>query len=212
MTPPNGNISHVTGLLCGEFTGHRPVTRSLDVLFDLRLNQQMSNQWRRRWFETPWRALWRHCNICSLLRHCVFGIVFPLYHSKLLHRTFRMKLWNSVRCLTLSQIQEFQSLSCESRIDEPRCYAILIWEESSLSRTAPENKGRWVELKILLEETLIGDVCGLQMLKETKLVVVSISASMTWRVNMNCWNANTIIQHYCMKFIGYQQKLKAVKP
>ena len=44
MTSSNGNIFHVTGPLWGEFTGpgefptQRPVTRSFDVFFDLRLN------------------------------------------------------------------------------------------------------------------------------------------------------------------------------
>ena len=43
MTSSNGNIFRVTGPLCGEFTGpgefptQRPVTRSFDVFFDLRL-------------------------------------------------------------------------------------------------------------------------------------------------------------------------------
>ena len=42
---------------------HRsPVTRSFDGFFDLRLNQQWSKQWRRRWFETPPDSLWRHRN------------------------------------------------------------------------------------------------------------------------------------------------------
>ena len=42
MTSSNGNIFRVTGPLCGEFTGpgefpaQRPVTRGLDVFFDLR--------------------------------------------------------------------------------------------------------------------------------------------------------------------------------
>ena len=49
----------------GEFPLQRPVTRSIDVLFDLRLNQQLSKQWRRRWCETPLRSLWRHCNILT---------------------------------------------------------------------------------------------------------------------------------------------------
>ena len=46
----NGNIFRVTGHLCGEFTGpgefpaQRPVTRSFDVFFDLRLNKQLSKQ------------------------------------------------------------------------------------------------------------------------------------------------------------------------
>ena len=45
----------------GEFPAQRPVTRSFDVFFDLRLNQQLSKQWRRWWFETPLRSFWRHC-------------------------------------------------------------------------------------------------------------------------------------------------------
>ena len=43
------------------FPSQRPVTRSF--FFDLRLNQQLSKQWRRRWFETPLRLLCRHCNV-----------------------------------------------------------------------------------------------------------------------------------------------------
>ena len=58
----------VTGPLCGnspvtgEFPSQRPVTRSFDVFFDLRLNEGMSKQSWSWWFETPSRPLWRHCN------------------------------------------------------------------------------------------------------------------------------------------------------
>ena len=51
-----------------EFPAQRPVTRSCDVFFDLRLNQQLSKQWRRRWFETPSCSLWRHCNLMMNFR------------------------------------------------------------------------------------------------------------------------------------------------
>ena len=50
MTSSNGNIFRVTGPLCREFTGtgefptRRPVTRSFDVFFDLRLNKRLSKQ------------------------------------------------------------------------------------------------------------------------------------------------------------------------
>ena len=50
MTSSNGNIFRVTGPLCGEFTGpgefptQRPVTRSFEVFFDLRLNKRLSKQ------------------------------------------------------------------------------------------------------------------------------------------------------------------------
>ena len=66
MTSSNGNIFRVTGSLCGEFTGpgefptQRPVTRSFDVFFDLRLNKRLSKQPWGWWFETPSWSLWRH--------------------------------------------------------------------------------------------------------------------------------------------------------
>ena len=33
-----------------------------DVFFHLCLNKRLSKQWWGRWFETPSRSLWRHCN------------------------------------------------------------------------------------------------------------------------------------------------------
>ena len=43
----------------GELVAQRPEARGFDVFFDLRLKQQFSKQWRRRWFETP------SCSLCS---------------------------------------------------------------------------------------------------------------------------------------------------
>ena len=49
MTSSNGNIFRATGHLCGEFTGprliprQRPVTRSLDVFFDLHMNERLNS-------------------------------------------------------------------------------------------------------------------------------------------------------------------------
>ena len=40
-----------------------PVTQSIDVFFDLRLNKRLSKQSRRRWFEPPSRPLRRHRNV-----------------------------------------------------------------------------------------------------------------------------------------------------
>ena len=47
----------------GEFPTQRPVTRSFDVFFDLRLNKRLSKQSWGWWFETPWRPLWRDSNV-----------------------------------------------------------------------------------------------------------------------------------------------------
>ena len=71
MTSANGNIFRVTGLLCGEFTGHRwiPRTKASDAelwcFFYLRPNKRLSRQWWGWWYETPSRTLWRHCNVQS---------------------------------------------------------------------------------------------------------------------------------------------------
>ena len=73
----------------GEFPAQRPVTRSFDVFFDLRLNKRLSKKswW---WFETPSHSLWRHCNVmcqyhssyqirqrrrlCHHHRYCCFSV------------------------------------------------------------------------------------------------------------------------------------------
>ena len=67
-----------------EFLAQRPVTRSFDVFFDLRLNIPLSKQWWGWWFETVSRPLWRHCNgsfVCVwaelLLRHLLRHLYAP---------------------------------------------------------------------------------------------------------------------------------------
>ena len=49
----------------GEFPAQRPVTRSFDVFFDLRLNKRLRKQSWGWWFETPSRPLWRHRNVSN---------------------------------------------------------------------------------------------------------------------------------------------------
>ena len=53
-------LSFCAGIL--PVTAKRPVTRGFDVFFELRPNKWFSKQWRRWWFETPSRSLWRHWN------------------------------------------------------------------------------------------------------------------------------------------------------
>ena len=81
MTSSNGNIFRVTGPLCGEFTGpgefptQRPVTRSFDVYFDLRLNKRLCKQSWGWWFETLLCPLWRHSTVKSQPpRRLLFGV------------------------------------------------------------------------------------------------------------------------------------------
>ena len=49
----------------GEFPTQRPLTRSFDVFFHLRLNKRLSKQSWGWWFETLSRPLWRHLNAAS---------------------------------------------------------------------------------------------------------------------------------------------------
>ena len=51
----------------GRFPSQWPVTRFV-VFFDLRMNKRLSKQSRSRWFETPLRSLWCHCNFFSRSR------------------------------------------------------------------------------------------------------------------------------------------------
>ena len=67
-------------LALSEVPSQRPVTRSFVIFFDLRLNKQLSKQSKRRWFGTPWRSLWSHCNDECGNRHCnvIPTVAFPL--------------------------------------------------------------------------------------------------------------------------------------
>ena len=47
----------------GEFPTQRPVRRSFDVFFDLRLIKRLNKQSRGWWLETLSRPLWRHCDV-----------------------------------------------------------------------------------------------------------------------------------------------------
>ena len=53
----------------GEFPAQKPVTRSFDVFFDLRLNKRLSRESRGGWFETLSCPLWCDCNV-SLDWYC----------------------------------------------------------------------------------------------------------------------------------------------
>ena len=71
----------------GEFTAQRPVTRSFDVIFDLRLNKRLSKQWWGWWFETLSHPLWRHRNGANIY-HCtsIYALITYMITSVYLFR------------------------------------------------------------------------------------------------------------------------------
>ena len=80
MTSSNGNFFRANSPVTGEFPAQRPVTRSFDVSFDLRLNKRLSKQSWGWWFETPLRSLWRHCNGLRISKH-MYNHTYTLTHA-----------------------------------------------------------------------------------------------------------------------------------
>ena len=122
MTSSNGNIFHVTGPLCGEFKGpgefptQRPVTRSFDVFFDLRLNNRLSKQPWGWWFDTSSWSLWRHCNVEKLP-------VYWLFHDE-------AKKPNTCQFVNFGAIRSYSEIiACNCEL------AWIIWQINSDSLT-----------------------------------------------------------------------------
>ena len=65
-------------LVTGEFSSQRPVTRSSDVFFDLRLTKQLSKQSWGSWFETSSRSL----------RHCYVRVIYWFYLNQIFIKIF----------------------------------------------------------------------------------------------------------------------------
>ena len=95
----------------GEFPSQRPVMRSFDVFFDLRLNKLLSKQSRGRLFETLLRSLWRHCNEKETKKNSQTKHVIFFWNPKsmkisthILTFTLTWKLLNLLRFLTSHSI------------------------------------------------------------------------------------------------------------
>ena len=97
--------------LCGEITGpgefptQRPVTRSFDVFFDLRLNKRLSKQPWGWWFETLSWSLWRHCSEIGKSRH-----KFQFWFISYLEQSYsRYSVWWGALILHPCQIDIFNA-------------------------------------------------------------------------------------------------------
>ena len=114
----------------GEFPAQRPVTRSFDVFFDLRLNKRLSKQSWGWWFETPSRPLWRHCNVCH---HCcdyfpgailncrtlttwpvtrrVAPVMATRWHALLFSKRRKLRSWQNTNTLLVWEVYLLSHLS-----------------------------------------------------------------------------------------------------
>ena len=99
MTSSNGNIFRVTGPLCGEFTGpgefptKRPVTRSFDVFFDLRLNKREAGDLRRHRGHYDVSVMYRGIVIVSPF---TTSILYISVHTYCISRTLLLHITNPV--------------------------------------------------------------------------------------------------------------------
>ena len=85
MTSSNGNISALLAIcaentpVTGEFPAQRPVTRSFDVFFDLRLSKRLSKQSWGWWLETlahyDVTVIWNQSNESMAFCICLDGTV-----------------------------------------------------------------------------------------------------------------------------------------
>ena len=86
----------------GEFPAQRPVTRSFDVFFDLRVNKRLSKHSWGWWFETQSRSLWRHRNDihCKIIAepsttepdHTLKRVLYQCLYEHLSHNAWRIHI------------------------------------------------------------------------------------------------------------------------
>ena len=115
MTSSNGNIFRILLALC---KGNPPVSvaspykgqwrGALMFLFYLRLCKRLSKHSRRRWFKTPSRSLWRHCNVRIRIR--TFSACFVLSHlfapscAQMYVHVHGLSIWKQTHMLHIAEV------------------------------------------------------------------------------------------------------------
>ena len=125
----------------GEIRAQRPVTRSFDVFFDLRLNKRLSKQSWGWWFESPSRSLWRHCNVCL--------------HTRLSYIKLQTILWMIIAKIykgCSSKIYMVRFLFLQIYTIHPYSLGLPMWAScdcliASVSETIMRNKGKNKQLQ-----------------------------------------------------------------
>ena len=86
----------------GEFPAQRPVTRSFDIFFNLRLNKRLSKQSWGWWFETLSCPLWRQCYACcffeQMMSFKIIDVIFLFFIRKWYNLPYHVEgiHWSSV--------------------------------------------------------------------------------------------------------------------
>ena len=92
-----------------EFPLQRPVTRSFEVFFDLRLNKRLSKQSIRWWFETPSCPLWCHSKIYKARLQCIRSRTTSSHKMSKPRDQVVRSIWNSLLLLS-KHIPDFRKI------------------------------------------------------------------------------------------------------
>ena len=71
--------------LCAGNSPHKGQWREAFMFFLICLNKRLSKQSWRRWFDTPWRSLWRPCNAIFISGWCFLLTAIPTPGKTTLH-------------------------------------------------------------------------------------------------------------------------------
>ena len=141
----------------------RPVTRSFDVFFDLRLNKRLSKQSWSWWFETLSRPLWRHRNVYVRMNYVTPGKISPLH----LLCTFWMNIFFGVIIRWKKWKNKFRNKIISSSIFQEN--NVLGWQ-IHLNYSFRDNYNSYTLLQSgLLLPTNIGDISIMKMNKVHEL-------------------------------------------
>ena len=132
--------------VAGEFPAQRPVTRSFDVFFDLRLNKRLSKQSRGWWFETPSCPLWRRCNgmysawlRCHQRQTMHVPIAMMLFRHTRLRDLAQLRLWLTQRKATSSSNAEGNTQHSHGQFSGNLSVRYQLWKKLHLTK----NFGTW---------------------------------------------------------------------
>ena len=147
--------------VAGEFPAQRPVTRGVDVFFDLRLNKRLSKQSWGWWFETLSRPLWRHGNYIHTCNRLVAS-------DKYLHPTWNhwMFLRMGILCSVSYLLVWYIRTSIVSKHNED-CSADYFFQHNAVEKARIKHPKRkkssfaWFALKQqIFTITRVRMVCG----------------------------------------------------
>ena len=101
----------------GEFPAQRPVTRSFDVFFDLRLNKRLSKQSWGLWFESLSCPLWRHHKKYKM------GVCMPDTTLNMSYTPHVQGQWNNLHTIDMEKETELKRKCCHTDFFlHERCY------------------------------------------------------------------------------------------